>query len=295
MPSLTKSEIASLLATGRITQWNRLLKANGATIDPFGGPAFGTLAVQICRRVEGSGSQATINAEISAYPCDIDSDGSINIVLPKAITSPGPGPVFGNSGSGDISNCLRDRNADAANPYAIGLLSVEGRNADKALNWRYIKIDGVAPTLKAIHGGDYPLFSQQACQRRTETLSYNAAVNPLTDTVVNKARIFTSLCAPTSLNGLNNPDSLNKLNAGSVYDWGYSGWLATPTTALIYDNVLDYKPAAADGTPARPVNAFTREVSLGVTNHCQTPLKSSFGGNSARGMISVVQPNLPTP
>lgn len=296
MPSLTRQEIASLLS-GRIVLWNGLLESDGSAIDAVAGnPAIANLPVQICRRVDGSGTQATINALVNAFPCDANAaDNSIDVVLPRV----GNGTtVIANSGSGDVDNCLNNFNASATNPYAIGVLSVEGRNVAKDRAWRYIKVDGVAPNLRNIHAGDYWLWAQQSCQRRNALLPYNPAVGA-DDTITNKDRVFDALCSGASLNGLNSIATLTKLNnpvdlaacnagtlssCGSLYTFGQSGWLATPTTALVYDNVL--------AASTRPVNAYTREgTTAGKVNICQTAMKSSFGGNAARGTIVAPNPS----
>ncbi|MGE0384908.1 MAG: hypothetical protein AB7Q97_09285 [Gammaproteobacteria bacterium] len=288
MPSLTREEIDSIL-TGKILGWNQLLRADGSAIPGLTG------AVQICRRVDGSGTQATINALIGSFPCDTNlADGAIDIIKPRGTAS---AQLVLNSGSSDVDNCLHNFNA-TANPYAIGILSVEGRNTDNTRNYRYIKIDGVAPTLRNIHAGDYYLWAQQACQRRGESLPYNAGVGPL-DTILNKDRVFDSLCGGNATAGLNSIATLTKLNnpsdltnclngtalskCGSLYTWGQSGWLATPTSAIVYDNVL--------AASTRPVNAYTREVTTGKVNICQTPTKATVGGNAARGTIVAPNPN----
>ena len=249
--------------------------------------------MQICRRVDGSGTQATVNALVSAFPCDVNlADGSIDIVAPRA---PNGTTVIGNSGSSDVDNCLHNFNA-AANPYAIGNLSVEGRNTDKLRNWRFIKIDGVAPTLQHAHDGDYWFWAQQSCQLRKATLPYNPAVAG-DDTIANKAQVFSALCGANATNGLNSLATLTKLNnetdpvgcangtnlAGcqSNYTFGRSGWRATPTAAIVYDNVL--------ATTTRPINAYTREFATGKVNICQTAIKATVGGNAGRGTI--VAPN----
>jgi hypothetical protein len=256
--------------------------------------------VQICRRVEGSGTQATTNALVSGWPCDSDKgDNSLDIVNPRNVAS---AQLVLNSGSGDVDNCLHNFNG-TANPNAIGILSVEGRTTGKNRNWRFIKVDGVAPTLRNIHAGDYWFWSQQSAQLRLSTLTPNPAIGP-SDTFANKTTVFTALT--TGPNGLNSIPTLTKLNnpsnyanctsganlqeCGSLYTWGQSGWLATPTTSLVYDNVLNYvQTAAGPGAGQRPVNAYTREVTTGNVNICQSAIKSSAGANAGRGTI--VAPN----
>lgn len=285
MPSLTREQIDSVL-TGRIGTWNQFLKTDGTSIIPSG-----TFATQICRRVDGSGTQATINANIGSFPCDPNkADNSIDIVPPRGTAA---STLVLGPGSSDVDNCLVTFGNSTTNSYAIGNLSVEGRNNDKTKPWRFIKISGVAPTLANIHNGTYYHWAQQACQRRKETLPYNGSVGAL-DTIANKASVFNALCGSTAANGLNSIATLTKLNnetnaancasganlaqCGSWYTWGRSGWLATATSANVYDVVL--------APTTRPINAFTREVATGKVNICQTPTKSiAAGGNAAKGII----------
>lgn len=286
MPSLTRSEINSLL-TGRISNFQRLLKADGTSI------VGGSFARQICRRNNGSGTQATLNALISSFPCDPNlADASLDFVLPSATDGVN---IKGNSGSPEVDNCLHDINA-TANPYAIGVLSVEGRNIDYSRNWRYIKIDGVAPTLRNIHAGDYYFWAQQSCQFRSTTLlPFNALGTP-----ADKKKVFDVLCKPAAPDGLNSISSLLKINnplpapagncaggvdsdCGSLYKFGQSGWLATPSLSLAYNNVLD--------STTRPVNSITRETAAGKVNICQTPVRVNAGGNLSNGMIVAPNPS----
>jgi hypothetical protein len=286
MPSLTRQEINSIL-TGKVVTWNQLLNAAGTAVLP-------AQAVQICRRVEGSGTQATMNALIGNWPCDANAaDNAIDIITPRNTAS---AALLLNSGAGDVDNCLNTFNG-TANPNAIGVLSIEGRNVQKNRGWRYIKIDGVAPTLKNIHGGDYWLWSQQSAQLRLDppALTANTPIGA-SDSLVNKATVFTALT--TGANGLNSLPTLRKLNlppsltncttganlseCGSLYTFGQSGWLATPNSGLLYDTVLSVDPANA---AQRPVNVYTREVTAGRVNICQTPTKSTAGGNAAKGTI----------
>lgn len=288
MPSLTKQEINSVL-TGRITNWNLFLNSAGAPIVP------GSFPTRICRRVEGSGTQATINALMSNYPCDPNlNDLTFDLLLPRSVA--GPNLVL-NSGSSDVATCLTTLAGEAANPYAIGVLSVEGRNNNNSAPYRYIKVDGIAPTLRNIHAGDYYFYAQQTCQRRDyAALAANAPVGA-DDTTANRVLAYDALCSSTkatslgafgALVKLNNPQNAanctsgaNTSQCGSLYQWGQSGWLATPTSAQVYDNVL--------AASTRPINAFTREVSPGRVNICQHPVKSTAPGNTGRGVI--VAPN----
>lgn len=276
MPSLTRQELASIL-TGRIVSWNRLVEADGSSIDARPGfPAFGTLPVQICRRTDGSGVQAVFDALILGFPCDT---GSIDIVGARQGNAT---TVIANSGSSDVDDCLHSFNSSSTNPYAIGLLNVE-RNTALDRGWRYIKVDGVAPTLRNVHAGDYWLWAQQSCQLRYDPLSYNPSVGAF-DTVANKGLLFNSLCGVTAVNGLNNASLV-------THTWGVSGSLFTPTASILYDNVLDVAPASVDGDGVRPVNALTREIATNEVNICAPAMKSSAGANGGRGITVAPNPS----
>ena len=260
MPFVERAHVASLM-TGSIVNWNQLLGRNGLSFLPAG------LPVQICRRVAGSGTQATINALVMGVP-------GTNIVTPRL---PNGVTVIGNSGSGDVDTCLHNFNA-TANPYAIGVLSVEGRNTDNLRNWRYVRYNFQAPILAAAHAGVYELWAQQSCQRRNGLLPYNVGSAPATDTVANKTLVYRSLCGVTAPSGLNNPTALALLNNNAVYTWGQSGWLASPSSSLVADNVLNL---------ARPVNMFTRDALNRPLNILQPPLKATAGANAGRGAYAV--------
>lgn len=269
MPSLTRSEIASLM-TGTIANWNQLLNSSGTAIDPTSRP------VQICRRVAGSGTQATINALMMGWPCD--PGATIDIVNPRTHNGT---TVIENSGSSDVDNCLHNFNG-SANPYAIGVLSAEGRNINNTRGWRFIKVDGVAPTLRNIHAGDTYFWAQQSCQRRNNALPYNVDAGRPLDTIANKTELFLEMCDEAAPRGLNNPTALAGLDADAIYTWGRTGWLATPSAAHVADNVLNL---------ARPVGMFTRDAFNRPVNICQVPLKATAGGNAARGAIVAPNPD----
>lgn len=297
MPSLTVAEIASIM-TGRIGNWNQLRIDNGnATAANITG------AIQICRRVPGSGSQATLNALWMRWPCDPDqADGSVNVVQPRAPSAAcaapfTPGAVYSCSGSGDVDTCLHTLNG-TANPLAIGILSAEGRNVQNNRNWRYIKTDGEAPTLRNVHAADYLYYAEQSCQfkRRTLPAGFNQVGG--VNTLDNKRRLFNRICAPGT-GTLASIASFNRINLGTaapstnpnsgiVYTWGQSGWLLTPAGTLTPNNVLNVQwPIDTD----RPVNLVTRLAAAG-TNICGQSLKTSLG--AAEGGSSGL-PVEPTP
>ena len=109
MPSLSKAEVASIMS-GKVANWN-VFKA-GPNLSPLGqgfrdyAVSLGATApasnlVQICRRVNGSGTQAQMNAKFLNYPCTAGASA------PASAGSPVLGPVINlGSSSGSVDTCL---------------------------------------------------------------------------------------------------------------------------------------------------------------------------------------------
>ncbi|MBL0943569.1 MAG: hypothetical protein IBJ04_04520 [Hydrogenophaga sp.] len=129
--------------------------------------------INLCRRVETSGTQAASNAYFLNNPCG-NGNPTFGAIPPKAVDFSGgtavswtngvPGAtvsgnyddfggqfgLFEGSGTGDARNCVIRRNsgnnpnnvADGLGKYAIGFISLE--NAPAA-GWKLIKLDGVSP------------------------------------------------------------------------------------------------------------------------------------------------------
>lgn len=229
MPGLSSTTITSLF-TGGIQRWADLgnlptqpnviqAASNGYLTIPTGCG----LKVNICRRMNGG--QAQLNALFMNWPCDLGGP------LPRS--APGScliGPaVFENSGSSDVSKCLDDfndgSNTSTKNPtlekrWAIGVISTEN-NTGNEFNYRYIKIDGSAPTIENTAHACYTDYAEASFHYRTHTATLLNA--PLladkTDTLVVLKHIAVQA---------NTPDNTATSNLNFVHSWGQGGWLVTP-------------------------------------------------------------------
>jgi hypothetical protein len=272
MPSLSSAEIRSLF-TGGIANWNNFLvtdpaNVNGPKIALASHPAvvaLGTVPadkkVQICRRVNGSGTQAQSNAIFLNWPCDT------SVATPVAEPgNPALGPVVANnSGSSDVSRCLDDfnqgtntsaKNAGLVKRWAIGINSTEN-NTNNAFNYRFIKIDGAAPTLQAVHAGDYYDYAEQSFQYRTSAdrlLNATLAADK-TDTL--------TILGHMASQG-NTPNDTAIINTNYVYTWGQGGWLVTPRST---GGFTPSNPFSI----SNPVNSSTRAPYGKAPNTCQFP------------------------
>lgn len=180
-PSISK-ELAVALMSSRVTNWNNVnVTIGGSTFALTGAPGVAAptnTSVKICRRVNGSGTQATINANVLDVPC-------------LGASATGSGPTLGNtpnifmgSGSGDVERCLQAWNTGtsqsaqtetSSNPitfsatvnggnqtgWAIGPMSTE-RNANA--NYRFLKLDGIYPSAENAQQGKYKMWGEGTFQ-----------------------------------------------------------------------------------------------------------------------------------
>jgi hypothetical protein len=144
--------------------------------------------VNVCRRVEGSGTQAASNAFFANNPCgtggaafapanvnfSADTEGS----LAATVESSGF-RVQEASSAGGVENCLGN-DADAVtqagtdnNAYAIAVLGREANplraNADR--RYRYVRLDGAIPVRGEAKAGRYPFVYEATMQWNTTTLA----------------------------------------------------------------------------------------------------------------------------
>ena len=136
-------------ATGSFVGLNALssLASSGIT-------APATTKVHVCRRASGSRTQAQLNALFLGSGCSSNGVFSIPDNTPWSSVTGGTGVTGGintlgttvhdNLKASDVDSCMT--NLQAANYWAVGVQSLEYGNA----NYRYIAIDGVAPTLKNV-------------------------------------------------------------------------------------------------------------------------------------------------
>lgn len=278
MPSLSSTEIRSIFVGGLGTTQQLLVDdpanpgsaialtahpnvvALGHVLDTL---LFGGNPLQICRRVPGSGTQAQAQVHWLNWPCDL------SVALPQS--EPGNafnGPlVANNSGSSDVGRCLDDfsdasdnsgKNPGLVRRYAIGVQSTE-KNVSLARNYRFIKVNGFAPTLSQVHKGNYQNWVEQSYQYKT------ADADLLNATIAEQKVDTRTILAYIAANGNTIAGTVSK-NADFVHSWGQAGWLVNPTAAVAADPVLDL---------LRPVNTATRAPFGFAPNSCQVPVSVS--------------------
>lgn len=259
MPSLTKAQIASIF-NGGIVPVIRLASANGVTLAAPSGSA----SISVCRRKAGSGTLASFNAYFLNAGCangvvpmvsGVDGDAALPSVASRVNEYGSTGRVFG---------CLNANHE--ANRYAIGVASMEnvpGSAYSGAVNpaiapfdsdtgnWRWIKIQGYAPTLLNTVGTKYDFLYEATWQHRSSS-------NPAGTLTSQQKALFDRVVATHG-----SAPVIQELNLSFVQSFGASGLLGRPGTSTA--------PSAAPAGPltqaevvANPVNSWTRNA-----NSCQ--------------------------
>ncbi len=267
MPSLSRLQVASIMSGGMRT-WNAF-KFNGVgltdvvknstnpiinALEPKFSDGTSFDAVHICRRVNGSGTQAQMNAKFLNYPCTAGADA------PDDTGNFNTGPVIVlNSGSGDVTNCLNafndgvtiaGQNTYLDKMWAMGIQSTE-KNANLKDNFRFIKIDGVAPTLANAVNGTYFDVVEQTFQWRK-----GAGNQPLVgDKLLIMSQIASNASSPVEL------ATNAKLNPKYNHTWGQAGYLALSTNGFT---------PSIPFTAANPVTPYTHVRGTSLDN-CVVP------------------------
>ena len=187
IPSIGRAEARSLFAGGE-ANW-RLLSANAGLVNS---------QINICRRVQGSGTQAAANAHLMEAPCNGSSltparwfassgaaaqesssflntmaDGTsfanyLTAMIPT-ITAPNSDGglfVFEGPGTGNVTACLTQ--AQTAGGYAIGHVSKE--NAATA-NWKHVRLEKAVALRDNAKAGQYDYVFESTMQYRPSALT----------------------------------------------------------------------------------------------------------------------------
>lgn len=182
--------IVSALLNGAITEWTTLEPA--ATTNP---------QVVICRRVQGSGTQATFNAYFNLFPCNTGSIyGTGSTLALRMIDSAGyddstPGvinidaslglTVVENPSSGNVADCLRIADNGGTHSFvgddgrtvnvnfvgsgyrAIGNLS---KDTAETADWSFRTLSGVTANKANLISGAYDFWSELSMQYNSNTV-----------------------------------------------------------------------------------------------------------------------------
>jgi hypothetical protein len=282
MPTLARAQLAGIFA-GALRSWNDFYDAKGAPLpdssllapypprDPeAAGASPGAYrpdratgaTIYVCRRIASSGTQAAFEIHYLRARCErnapefvkpddgsnLTSGGNVNRLV--RIARPA-GRVFAGLGTGDVRDCL-DAHTQF-NRWAIGIFSTESVGNNGNRKFRFVKVDGAAPTLINAYLGRWPHVTEQSMQWRR---SFDAELEK-----TNEGRVLRFLAT-----NLGAPHVLTALNSGFVHPWGQGGYLAPAKSGF----PPPPPPVSAEALRLNPVGSLTR--SLGELDDCGEPL-----------------------
>ena len=282
MPSLARAQVAAIFA-GTMRSWDQFYDstgtpltqssllaprpprdpdASGASPGAYRPDASSGSNVFICRRIAASGTQAAYEVHYLRARCESNAlqflapnDGSnlakggdVNRLV--RIARPA-GSVFAGVGTADVRDCL-DAHAQF-NRWAIGLLSTENVGNNGNRKYRYVKVDGVAPTLLNAYLGRWSHVTEQSMQWRK---SFDPAL-----TTTAEGQILNFLATNLGL-----PKVIAALNSGFVHSWGQGGYLAPASSNF----PAPRPPVTAESLRLNPVGGLT--LSVGQLDDCHEPV-----------------------
>lgn len=142
------------------------MRINGVTI---AAPAGGT-QIRICRRGDNSGTQRAFERQFFEQVCNTFSNLAFardavvqggtcaNVGCAFADANIGTTGIFQGKLVGDVEACLDDAVADGV--YAVGVMTADRIPDNAAKEFRYIKLDGVAPLMQNVIDGRYSFFTE---------------------------------------------------------------------------------------------------------------------------------------
>lgn len=186
MPSLSSALIANIFAS-RMANWGTLVDSTGTGINATA-VKTNSNAVEVCLRAPGSGTQAQFNAFYMGNSClyrgasskqflgfstPPDGNGINNDIVRRQVgpvLTPPP-YIHAGVGSSDVGKCMTQ--IAAANRTAIGVQSMEkvAETLTDRNNFKYVAVDGVAPTLENMQAGLYRNWASLSIQWRNDVLS----------------------------------------------------------------------------------------------------------------------------
>lgn len=296
MPSLSSEQLASIYA-GKVKTWDEVKVSGKSLTDPTvtsTSDGDSLHRVFIVRRDSGSGTQAVQNAAFLNAPCSQAFGGIAPAFDLMALKKPDvnlyPGAVGSNEATGPIvtevastgtsENLYGDYqngsnnsglNTKAYKGWAIGFLGAE-RNTKQTFEYRYIKVDGLAPTLENVWSGHYKVWGEATMQWRSGLASWAKksfvdGANKLAgnaNTGANKAKILDKI-----QQSLANPARLLSLNTSAKQGWGDAGFLL-PVSASA--NLTPATSAAELAT--KPVFAYSHATANASSNFCRAATSS---------------------
>ena len=213
----------------------------------------------VCRRTSSSGTQAAFETHYLKRRCqpgapafvsaDDGSDDDTGGDAQRLVRRPDlAGRVFAGKSTSAVRACLDAH--DDFNRWAIGMFSTENVGDDLRNEFRFIRVNGFAPTLINAHRGLWSHVSEPTLQWR------NASRVWLETSYDGRILMFLK-------RNIGKPKVLSALNDSARHAWGQGGYLAVPEAASRMNDI----PVTEETLRDFPVAGVSR-----TTRDCQVPL-----------------------
>ena len=283
-PNLNMVQVRAILS-GYVSTVSGLYAGSTALTAPSGGDSL-----LVCRRANSSGSQRSVErlffnqnckatpavtfvkddsvVNASSQPC-LDVGCSWSNTTPTGAGGVAENFIFQGTGTGDVESCMNwaagtftgggaagAASVDAGNGiYAVGIASADrtpdDTNTTSGKQYRYIKIDGVLPSVENVLAQKWQHTTENVVLTPTaaspNTTAYNTGLRP---TIANA--VLTQLRVPANL----------AKSANTTYATGRIGLTTRPSATQT--------PAATDTASVRPLAPFLRaaDASNAPVNNC---------------------------
>lgn len=297
MPSLSSNVIANIFA-GNVGTWDELQDGTGTGIHAAAGLAAIDNQVNICVRTPGSGTQAQFNAFYMRNACAYRGAGDLGFLgFDTSLDSDGinqdgdagtgdlskptnffgqplaPPYTYANKGSSDMGKCVTQITATLNSDkevtgetgrWAIGIQSLEKVDEGRTDRnyFKYLAIDGVAPTLENVAAGLYHNWAAASIQWRNDQLNADQAV--LADKLVQTAQakdavsVFNASLQDDG-SSANDDRPAGSFRVPEILDGGQPANVGTLAFAGTIDpQTLQVLATEAPFNPANPVTPFNK-------------------------------------
>ena len=239
MPSLSTAQIRSLMMGSDlgVSTWDEL-KAKGTDLVALNAAynwAPADSSKILCRRTAGSGTHAVTSIKFLQTQCGVGSTSGGQLMASGSnfatdCSNTVCDATLENTGSSGLLACVNQANTEGF--WSLGYASLES-NSNLNSAARFVKVDGVAPTLKSLVAGTYPVFGEVTAQSRQQdnAADYTVANVPVAERTNAKNNWA------TVVSELSSAANVSQLNAANTFrhPFGDSGFLARGVpTSFVY-------------------------------------------------------------
>ncbi|MDY6948584.1 MAG: hypothetical protein SXG53_23015 [Pseudomonadota bacterium] len=233
--------------------------------------------IYVCRRGDTSGTMTSFKLNFLNQGCSKNPALNVSFVTPDTTSCTAAGCswgptfqsdfVFAGSGSGDVRACIDYHSSQGH--LAVGVASTESKPGTTSNRFRYVKVDGAEPTLKAVMEGRYSFFTENTFNDRFPNTSVSGS-QTLWD------KVYGSIGNSVALAGVNNSWRSSVALTGPDDGTGDTGILdiASASNATTIGNLFSDGAISGGEVRSTPVNSQTRATLNGAPNNCNLPYQA---------------------